>query len=338
MRDRAHDHRGRHRFLERVPTLRLLGRDALRILAIGAESRYVHSGEVLFIAGEAADGGYRRAGGLVQARRPTATSGGDGHRRAAARCSANSRCSPRRRGRRPRPRVEPSTVMRIPRSLFLKMLEGYPGRRACACATRSWRARARQCDCARDDPASVRGDRSIIEPDAGAAALNRVRRQTSSVAVTGTWSDGRSQPRASLRDLRCRRARSRERLRRPRCGRAGGPCRRLPSRARDSSTRCRASPAPARSMRATSIQPPAFCARGELLAFDRRVRDDVQHLLVAPDVVLERRDVEIADQDGALGRAPAACRRSRASRRGTTSLCANFGLTAGSGSSPPAGT
>ena len=27
-------------FLERIPSLRLLGRDALRILAIGAESRY----------------------------------------------------------------------------------------------------------------------------------------------------------------------------------------------------------------------------------------------------------------------------------------------------------
>ena len=42
-------------------------------------------------------------------------------------------------------------------------------------------------------------------------------------------------------------------------------------------------------------------ARGvELLAFDRRVRHHLQHLLVAPDVVLERRDVEIADQNGAL--------------------------------------
>ena len=45
-------------FIERVPTLRALGRDALRILAIGAESRYVHKGEVLFVAGEAADSGY----------------------------------------------------------------------------------------------------------------------------------------------------------------------------------------------------------------------------------------------------------------------------------------
>ena len=45
-------------FLERVPTLALLGRDALRILAIGAESRYLHDGNVLFSQGEAADAGY----------------------------------------------------------------------------------------------------------------------------------------------------------------------------------------------------------------------------------------------------------------------------------------
>ncbi len=45
-------------FIERVPTLRMLGRTALRILAIGAESRYVHQGEVLFNAGDATDCGY----------------------------------------------------------------------------------------------------------------------------------------------------------------------------------------------------------------------------------------------------------------------------------------
>ena len=45
-------------FFERVPTLHLLGRDALRILAIGAENRYVHSGEALFSAGETADGAF----------------------------------------------------------------------------------------------------------------------------------------------------------------------------------------------------------------------------------------------------------------------------------------
>ena len=45
-------------FLERIPALRLLGHDALRILAIGAESRYVHEGIALFGEGEDADGAY----------------------------------------------------------------------------------------------------------------------------------------------------------------------------------------------------------------------------------------------------------------------------------------
>jgi len=45
-------------FFEKVPTLSMLGRGALRILAIGAESRYVHSGETLFAVGDDADGGY----------------------------------------------------------------------------------------------------------------------------------------------------------------------------------------------------------------------------------------------------------------------------------------
>ena len=45
-------------FLERVPALAVLGRDALRILAIGTENRYVHEGVTLFGEGEQADGAY----------------------------------------------------------------------------------------------------------------------------------------------------------------------------------------------------------------------------------------------------------------------------------------
>ena len=45
-------------FLERVPTIGLLGRAALRILAIGAETRHLRDGEILFSAGDQADGGY----------------------------------------------------------------------------------------------------------------------------------------------------------------------------------------------------------------------------------------------------------------------------------------
>src|SRR5581483_485086 len=39
----------------------------------------------------------------------------------------------------------------------------------------------------------------------------------------------------------------------------------------------------------------------ELFAFDWRVRDHAEHLLVAPDVVFERRHVEVAEKDRALG-------------------------------------
>ncbi|MEA2979285.1 MAG: hypothetical protein QOF09_1108 [Alphaproteobacteria bacterium] len=111
-------------FIERVPTLRMLGRDALRILAIGAESRYVHKGEVLFIAGEAADSGFVIQEGSFRLESPSKSVGqliaGPGtllgelalisEIKRPATATAN----------------EPSTVIRISRSLFVKMLEGYP--------------------------------------------------------------------------------------------------------------------------------------------------------------------------------------------------------------------
>src|SRR2546428_6568672 len=44
--------------LERVPTLRLLGITALRMLAIGSEQRDFARGDVLFKAGDDADAGF----------------------------------------------------------------------------------------------------------------------------------------------------------------------------------------------------------------------------------------------------------------------------------------
>jgi CRP-like cAMP-binding protein len=44
--------------LERVPTLRLLGTASLRMLAIGSEQRHVERGELLFNAGDDADAGF----------------------------------------------------------------------------------------------------------------------------------------------------------------------------------------------------------------------------------------------------------------------------------------
>ena len=111
-------------FIERCPTLRVLGREALRILAIGAESRYVHQGEVLFLAGEAADGGYVIQEGSFRLDSKTKALGevvvGAGALLGELALIAETR--------RPATATanEPSTVIRISRSLFLKMLEGYP--------------------------------------------------------------------------------------------------------------------------------------------------------------------------------------------------------------------
>ena len=44
--------------LERVPTLRLLGTTALRMLAIGSEQRDFARGDLLFNAGDDADAGF----------------------------------------------------------------------------------------------------------------------------------------------------------------------------------------------------------------------------------------------------------------------------------------
>jgi CRP-like cAMP-binding protein len=113
-------------FLERVPIFALLGPPALRILAIGAESRYVHNGEVLFSAGESADGGYVVQDGSFALQLPDAES--DTARVTVERGTLLGEFALLTETVRPitATALEPSTVMRIPRSLFLKMLEGFP--------------------------------------------------------------------------------------------------------------------------------------------------------------------------------------------------------------------
>jgi len=112
-------------YFERIPTLAVLGREALRILAIGAENRYVHSGNTLFREGEAADGGYIIQEGSFnlaaedsQQAQVVAVGAGTLLGELALIIETTRRVTATAR--------EPSTVIRIPRSLFLKMLEGYP--------------------------------------------------------------------------------------------------------------------------------------------------------------------------------------------------------------------
>ena len=109
-------------FFERVPTLNQLGRQALRILAIGAESRYIHGGEVLFSAGDSADGGF-----VVQEGRFALSSEEHGDKEVGP-YTLLGEVALFTESKRPMTAtaLEPSTVLRIPRSLFLKMLDGFP--------------------------------------------------------------------------------------------------------------------------------------------------------------------------------------------------------------------
>jgi CRP-like cAMP-binding protein len=111
-------------FIERVPTLRMLGRTALRILAIGAEARYVNQGEILFQAGDPTDCGY-----IVQEGSFRLESGsrllGDIVAGPGTLLGENALITENTRPATATAR-EPSSVIRISRSLFLKMLEGYP--------------------------------------------------------------------------------------------------------------------------------------------------------------------------------------------------------------------
>jgi CRP-like cAMP-binding protein len=112
-------------FLEQVPALSMLDGQALRILAIGAESRRIANGAALYYAGDLADGGYVIQEGSFVLERDSGKDGdgvtvgpgvllGETALVTATICTSTAIA------------LEPSVVLRIPRSLFLKMLEGYP--------------------------------------------------------------------------------------------------------------------------------------------------------------------------------------------------------------------
>ena len=108
--------------LERVPTLRLLGTTSLRMLAIGSEQRDFAGGDVLFNAGEDADAGYivqrgafriEDGGGVEIVAGPGALIGELALVVAMRRPSTATA-------------VEYSSVIRVARSLFQRVLESDP--------------------------------------------------------------------------------------------------------------------------------------------------------------------------------------------------------------------
>jgi len=111
-------------FLERIPVLRRLGSPALRILAIGAEGYRVEPGQVLFMAGDLADGAFVVQRGSF-ALRPESGGEADVVAGPGTLLGESALLAETRRPATATAR-EDSTVLRIPRAMFLKMLEGYP--------------------------------------------------------------------------------------------------------------------------------------------------------------------------------------------------------------------
>jgi CRP-like cAMP-binding protein len=111
-------------FLERIPIFRRLGAGALRIVAIGAESYSVEAGQVLFTVGETADGGYiiQRGSFSLSTERGNESEvvAGPGTLLGEMSLIAETKRPATARAR------EDSVVLRISRSMFLRMLEGYP--------------------------------------------------------------------------------------------------------------------------------------------------------------------------------------------------------------------
>jgi CRP-like cAMP-binding protein len=112
-------------FFEQVPTLAVLGKNALRVLAIGAEARSLPSGAVLFYAGELADGGYVIQQGSILLEPGTPAEGEEITLGPGALIGElallTDMVSPATAIAK-----EPTVLIRISRNLFKKMLEGYP--------------------------------------------------------------------------------------------------------------------------------------------------------------------------------------------------------------------
>jgi CRP-like cAMP-binding protein len=113
-------------FLGRVPTFAQFGFSALQIIAIGSETKHLADGEILFRAGETTDAGYVIQEGALKLTThdpkrsdPSFTFGpgaliGELALLTETVCPATAMAA------------EPTILIRISRSLFRKVLEGFP--------------------------------------------------------------------------------------------------------------------------------------------------------------------------------------------------------------------
>jgi CRP-like cAMP-binding protein len=110
-------------FLRRIPTFRVLGPDALRVLAISTEKMHLRLGDTLFEEGEPADGAFVVIAGAVRLKRgkdkpldePQIARGGALIGETALIIETDRAATAIA--------LEPSTLYRITRVVFLRMLE-----------------------------------------------------------------------------------------------------------------------------------------------------------------------------------------------------------------------
>ena len=141
--------------LQKVPMLAVLGHGALRLIAMGAESRQVPPGEILFRPNEKPDCAFVvQQGSFRLSADPDATAAvmdaGPGillGEFALIAASARPLCATA---------LEPSTVMRISRSMFMKILEDD--------ADAAWRLREHIARRANDSMIDMERVRDTLEP------------------------------------------------------------------------------------------------------------------------------------------------------------------------------
>lgn len=113
-------------FLGRIPTFRVLGPEASRILSISAESMQMRGGEVLFEEGEPADAGYVVVYGAVELKGTRDRHAGEGVIARAGTLIGESALIVDTLRPATATTLEPTGLLRIPRSVFLRMLESEP--------------------------------------------------------------------------------------------------------------------------------------------------------------------------------------------------------------------
>lgn len=113
-------------FLDRIPTLHLLGKDALRILAISVETTRLGRGDILFEEGQPAEGGFVVVNGSLLLQQASDTTGDDAV--TARRGSLIGETAMIVETVRPSTAIalESSILFRIPRVVFIRILEGEP--------------------------------------------------------------------------------------------------------------------------------------------------------------------------------------------------------------------